>query len=199
MYRTLNLSKLYENMEATNASPDRVKEMIVKLSPQAIADLGKSISSAGVFEIPVFETKMKSGPITQGGVAFFAIKPVGGQQTPENVEKLSKLINVPGNYAFDVQDKELSSIFELSFSGDRVSVPLKISNQEKPIMIHFVREDSAESLQTTQEKSPQTSNVGQEEMITEPVGSALTTGLIDTTSENRSLRSFDSFISKKFK
>jgi hypothetical protein len=198
MYRTLNLSKLYENMEAPNSSPDRVKEMIVKLSPQAIEELGKSISSAGVFEIPVFETKMKSGPITQGGVAFFAIKPVGGQQTPENVEKLSKLINVPGNYTFDVQDKEISSIFELSFSGDSVSVQLKISNQEKPIMIHFVREDSADTLETPQAELPQAYGMEQE-IPDERIGSALTTGLIDTTSENRSLKSFDSFISKKFK
>jgi hypothetical protein len=202
MYRTMNLAKIYEQMGEPNASPDRVKEMIIKLSPQSIKDLGQAISSKGIFEIPVFEIKMKSGPITQGGAAFFAIKPAGGHHSPENIEKLSKLINVPGNYAFDTQDKEISSIFELSFSGDRVSIPLKISNQEKPITIHFVREDNVENLKTDQTEPVSTPSENQNEpsmQVAEPIGSALTTGVIDTTSENRSLNSFDSFISKKFK
>lgn len=199
-------SKIYEESTQKNALDldeayarlKRVKEMIIKLSPQAIKDLGKSISSKSIFETPIFEIKLKSGPITKGGVAFFSIKAVGGQQSPENIEKLSKVINIDGNYAFDIQDKELAGIFELSYSGDRVAIPLKMSNQEKPITIHFVREDSLSQSSSAKITTNEPIDFQEPaEEIKEPVGSALTSGIIDTTSENNSVKSFDSFILEK--
>jgi hypothetical protein len=221
MYRFINYGKIFEadgmDPSQQTPAPKEVKSVEVDLTEDQIAQLDASIKENSIFSAATNKISFKDGSSAQGMV-YIAIKPAGGQQSPENLKKIEELNAAASGgtpiliYEAEIvttgQSHKLSSILDLA--GDNKGAMTSVifdANPEKTkqVTITFVKADDAAEVATTSTAATTTPAPTQAEIAAETGYSVPAQDITAMAGESvgsnpsgvpKAIMNFDSFVSE---
>lgn len=203
MYQYINYRKIFEAEETgtpvTQAGTPVAKQpktLSINVSEEDITRLESAIAASTTFEIPVNGVSYTDGSTETSGTAYFMFVEPGGQLAGEALTRATDLQKTSQNYLFIVEKTEnhkLSAVLGLagSAAGEMATNSFTRYSTQDQVSITFTKADAAA---TPTEAAPADK--------AEEIASVLNTGEVGSNpqeSANRSIMSFDSFVSESKK